>query len=121
MRGQAIQVASTSHHTVKPWFAGRVLISPPVADFAREGFVLAGGRVDEIAGARAAVVVYRHGHHTIDLFVWADRGAPLPKESIIRGYRALFWKRGDLDFAEVSDMGGAETQQFAQLAKQVPE
>jgi len=121
MRGQAIEVASTSHHTVKPWFAGRVPVSPPVADFAPEGFALAGGRVDEIAGVRAAAVVYRHGRHTVDLFVWADRGTPLPKESITRGYRALFWKRGDLDFAEVSDMGEAETREFAQLVQRAPE
>jgi anti-sigma factor RsiW len=121
MRGQAIEVASSSHHTVKPWFAGRVPVSPPVADFAREGFALAGGRVDEIAGTRAAVVVYRHGRHTVDLFVWADRGTPLPNVSMTRGYRALFWKRGDLDFAEVSDMGEAETRQFAQLVQRAPE
>ncbi len=32
----------------------------------------------------AAVVVYRHGKHQIDLFVWADRGSALPGESITR-------------------------------------
>src|SRR5437763_692275 len=31
MSGRAIEVASSSHHTVKPWFAGRVPLAPPVA------------------------------------------------------------------------------------------
>ncbi|HSM94964.1 MAG TPA: zf-HC2 domain-containing protein, partial [Rhizomicrobium sp.] len=63
MSGKVIQVASSSHHTVKPWFAGKVEVSPPVADFAQQGFPLIGGRVDKVAGSRAAVVVYHHGRH----------------------------------------------------------
>jgi anti-sigma factor RsiW len=121
MGGRVIEVASSSHHTVKPWFAGRVPLSPPVADFAQQGFVLAGGRTDEIAGKRAAVVVYRHGRHEIDLFVWADAHAPLPNETVRHGYRTLFWKRSDLDFAAVSDMDDSEMHKFAQLVRSEPE
>ena len=44
MSGQTVEVASESHHTVKPWFAGRVPVSPPVADFTEQGFALLGGR-----------------------------------------------------------------------------
>ncbi|HEY4113235.1 MAG TPA: zf-HC2 domain-containing protein [Rhizomicrobium sp.] len=121
MTGNVIQVVSSSHHTVKPWFAGRVPLSPPVADFAQQGFALAGGRTDEIAGNRAAVVVYRHGRHEIDLFVWADSGAHLPNETVTRGYRMLFWTRGDLDFAAVSDMEEAEMRKFVQLVRSEPE
>lgn len=121
MNGRMIEVASSSHHTVKPWFAGRVPLSPPVADFAQQGFTLAGGRTDEIAGKNTAVVVYRHGRHEIDLFVWADARAPLPQETVTRGYRSLFWKRGDLDFAAVSDMEDAELHKFVQLVQSEPE
>src|SRR5581483_4818673 len=114
---RAIEVASSNHHTVKPWFAGRVAISPPVADFAEEGFALAGGRTDTIARTRAAVVVYRHGKHLIDLFVWADDGAALPREGVRHGYHSLFWKKGDLDFAAVSDADPAELKKFAALVR----
>ena len=41
--GQVIAVASSNHHTVKPWFAGRVPLSPPVGDFTAQGFPLTGG------------------------------------------------------------------------------
>lgn len=121
MDGHVIEVASSNHHTVKPWFAGRVPISPPVVDFAQNGFVLAGGRTDMVAGSRAAVVVYRHGAHEIDLFVWANSGAPLPSSGLRHGYRSQFWQSGDLDFAAVSDMQGSELTKFVQLVRGVRE
>ncbi|MEW6596458.1 MAG: zf-HC2 domain-containing protein [Pseudomonadota bacterium] len=121
MRGREITVVSTDHHTVKPWFAGRIALSPPVVDFAAEGFKLVGGRLDKAAGAPAAVVVYRHGGHAIDLFVWADRGAALPAAAVSHGYRSIFWKRRDLDFAAVSDTSEPELAKFVQLVQAEPE
>ena len=117
MSGKVIEVASSSHHTVKPWFAGKVEVSPPVADFAQQGFPLIGGRVDKVAGSRAAVVVYHHGRHEIDLFVWPDKGAQLPGESTRHGYHAIFWKNGDLNFAAVCDMEGVELHKFVNLVR----
>lgn len=117
MRNRTIEVASSDHHTVKPWFAGRIDLSPPVADFAGQGFKLVGGRLDRIAGAKAAVVIYRHGRHEIDLFVWADRGSALPAEGLRHGYHSIFWKSGDLDFAAVSDTQPAELATFTDLVR----
>ena len=121
MNGRTIQVVSSNHHTVKPWFAGRVPLSPPVADFATQGFLLAGGRVDQVANAQTAVVVYRHGKHEIDLFVWADRGSSLPYDTTVHGYHTMFWKKGDLDFAAVSDTDSGELHKFASLVRSEPE
>ena len=121
MSGKVIEVASSSHHTVKPWFAGKVDVAPPVSDFAQQGFPLIGGRVDEVAGSRAAVVVYNHGRHEIDLFVWPDNGTQLPGESTRHGYHAIFWKNGDLNFAAVCDMEGAELRKFVNLVRTEPE
>jgi len=121
MAGREIEVVSSDHHTVKPWFAGRVEVSPPVTDFAAQGFKLIGGRLDHIAGARAAVVAYQHGRHEIDLFVWADRGAALPESGLRHGYRSVLWKAGDLDFAAVSDVQGSELANFVTLVRGQPE
>ncbi len=117
MSGHTIQIASSSHHVVKPWFAGRVDVSPPTPDFPQANFTLAGGRVDTIAGTRAAVVVYRHGAHVIDLFVWPDKGSMLPGNAMRHGYHAIFWKSGDLDFAAVSDTERRELEKFVTLAR----
>lgn len=115
--GKTIMVASSNHHTVKPWLAAHAGISPPATDFAKGGFVLTGGRMDKVAGAPAAVTVYAHGNHEVDLFAWPDRGALLPQGGISRGFRIAFWKVGDLDYAAVSDVDAAAFQKFVALAK----
>ncbi len=109
--------ASGNRHAVKSWLASHVAVSPPVGDFADADFALAGGRVDEVAGTRAAVAVYARGSHEIDLFAWPDRGARLPAPGMTHGFRSAFWKSGDLDFAAVSDADAAAFEKFVSLAK----
>jgi anti-sigma factor RsiW len=121
MSGQTIQVVSSSHHTVKPWFAGRIAVSPPVADFPKDGFDLVGGRVQKVNGIDMAVVVYRHGAHVVDLYSWADQGAEIPQTASRHGYGVKFWKQHDLDFAAVSDVEAAELGKFVHLVRSEPE
>ena len=115
--GHAIMVVSSNHHTVKPWLAAHAGLSPPVADFAADGFTLTGGRVDEVAGRTAAVITYAHGNPEVDLFAWPDRGAGLPEGGMALGFRTAFWKSGDMDFAAVSDMDQAAFRKFVMLAR----
>jgi anti-sigma factor RsiW len=117
MADHLIDVASSDHHTVKPWFAGHADVSPPAEDFKADGFTLAGGRADYVHGSRAAVVVYRHGAHVINLFAWADRNVRLPGTNSRDGYRMVFWKQNDLDLAAVSDVDPAELDKFIALVK----
>jgi anti-sigma factor RsiW len=112
-----IDVASSDHHTVKPWFAGHADVSPPAEDFKADGFTLVGGRTDYVHGSRAAVVVYRHGAHIINLFTWADHNIRLPGAGSRGGYRMLFWKQKDLALAAVSDVDPAELDRFVDLVK----
>ena len=86
-------------------------------DFKADGFPLVGGRADYVHGSRAAVVVYRHGAHVINLFAWADHGAFLPRNNSRDGYHILFWKQSGLDFAAVSDVAPDELDAFAALVK----
>jgi anti-sigma factor RsiW len=107
--GHAIDVESSDRHTVKPWFAGHADVAPPVTDFAADGFVLSGGRVDYVDGTRAAVVVYRHGAHLVDVFAWRDAGGRTRERAVSgNGYRLLFWRAGDLAFCAVSDTAEPE-------------
>lgn len=115
--GRTIAVVSSNHHTVKPWFAGRAPVSPPVEDFADQGFPLAGGRVDTVRGQTVAVVAYRHGPHEIDLFVW-PKGRGTPPQSVERhGYHVMGWTKGDLAFAAVSDVQADELTRFVGLVR----
>jgi anti-sigma factor RsiW len=103
-----IDVVSTDQHTVKPWFAGHTDVSPLVADFEPQGYKLVGGRVDYLEHQRAAVVVYRHGAHVINVFSWAANRQSLPGKLTRNGYRFVFWRAGDLQYCAVSDTGWNE-------------
>jgi anti-sigma factor RsiW len=119
MANHLIDVASSDQHTVKPWFAGHADVSPPTADFPKEDYRLVGGRVDYIEGHRAAVLVYRHGAHTINVFSWAQSGESLPNIVTRNGYHAVFWRNGDLVFCAVSDTALDELLGLVRLLKEI--
>jgi anti-sigma factor RsiW len=118
MSSHLIDVVSTDQHTVKPWFAGRTDVSPEVADFARQGYRLLGGRVDELAHHKAAVIVYQHGPHYINVFSWAIDAAAVPPNTTRNGYHLAFWKVGNLAYCAVSDTGWSELQGLVRLLQE---
>ncbi len=115
--GRLIEVVSTDRHTVKPWFAGRADVSPVVADFRDRGYALIGGRTDELAGQRAAVTVYRHERHLIDVFSWQRRSAPPEAEATRRGYRIACWVVADVQYCAISDTGWDELHGLVRLLR----
>ena len=118
MSDHLIDVVSSDRHTVKPWFAGHTDVSPPAADFEKEGYKLIGGRADYVDGHRAAVVVYRHGLHVVNVFAWAASTEKLPGEVTQKGYHIVCWKSADLDYCAVSDAGMDELLDLVRLVKQ---
>jgi mycothiol system anti-sigma-R factor len=110
-----IDVVSTDQHTVKPWFAGRTDVSPEVADFVHQGYRLLGGRVEVLDRRRAAVLVYQHGAHFINVYAWAVRAGGVPQNTLRKGYRMVFWKEGDLGYCAISDAGWTELKDLASL------
>jgi anti-sigma factor RsiW len=108
MPDHLIDVVSTDKHTVKPWFAGHADVSPVVADFDAQGYRLIGGRADYFDRQRAAVVVYQHGSHVINVFGWAADQHGLPKNTTRNGYHLVFWKTGNLEYCAVSDAAWGE-------------
>jgi anti-sigma factor RsiW len=108
MPAHLIDVVSTDKHTVKPWFAGHADVSPAVADFEAQGYKLIGGRADYLDHQRAAVVVYQHGSHVINVFSWSGDGRSLPSNVTRNGYHFISWSTGDLRYCAVSDTGRDE-------------
>lgn len=104
-------VMTSDRHTVKPWFAGKIEFSPPVVDLKTVGFPLVGGRVDYLDGKVVAALVYRHGGHVINLFIWPDattRDAQATHES----YNIREWSAGGLAFWAVSDTELTDLEKF---------
>ena len=124
--GHLEDVVSTDQHTVKPWFDGRIDFSPPVKDFAAEGFPLKGGRLDYLDHRPVAALVYQRDKHIIDLYVWPAGGAPahLASESnsqgAIQGYNVAHWSADGMNFWVVSDVERAQLDDFVALWKKAP-
>ncbi len=113
-----VDVASSDQHTVKPWFAGKLDFSPDVNDFEAQGFPLAGGRIEYLAGRRVAALVYHRRQHVINLFVWPEASAASAQASISHnGYNLLHWTSGAMTYWAVSDASAAELQRFRSLFK----
>jgi anti-sigma factor RsiW len=117
MPDHLIDVVSSERHTVKPWFAGHADVSPVVADFESQGYKLVGGRADYIDLQRAAVVVYQHGAHTINVFSWATDKPPAAQSATRNGYHLEFWKVGNLEYCAISDTGWDELRALVRLLK----
>ena len=107
-------VASSDQHTVKPWFNGKLDFSPPVRDFAAQGYPLAGGRLDYLNHQAVAVLVYRRRQHVIDVYVWPDTGKAIPLRSS-RGYYLTGKTVSGMNFLAISDVDPTELQQLVDI------
>ena len=111
-------VASSDRHTVKPWFEGKIDFSPPVTDFQAETFKLVGGRVDYLDDRPVAALVYQHGPHLINVFVWPSDGSERGPTLLTRsGYNLDHFSHAGMNYWIVSDMGVDEMEKLAALLR----
>jgi len=110
-----IEVASSDQHTVKPWLSARLDYSPPVPDFASDGFALSGGRRDYLGGHPVAVLVYRYHQHIIDVFVRPQQSVTAtPALRTIRGFNIARATGSAMDWVAVSDVSPDVLSSFAE-------
>jgi anti-sigma factor RsiW len=112
-----LDVPSTDQHTVKPWFDGKLKFSPPVHDFAEQGFRLTGGRLDYFHGREVAALVYQRRLHVINLFIWpSESGHNTAVESFTKdGYNVSHWENNGFVYWAVSDVNAEDLSAFAEL------
>jgi len=104
-----VDVASSDHHTVKPWLSAKLDFSPPVPELNLPGSVFLGGRVDYLDGRPVAALVYRQGEHVVNSFVWPTTGADSRiTVSAQRGFQLAHWSRGGMTHWVVSDVNKDE-------------
>jgi anti-sigma factor RsiW len=113
MADHLTDVLSSDHHTVKPWFTGKVPFAPSVPELQTQGFPLIGGRAEFVAGHTAAALVYGRGLHKINLFMWpassTDASAP---SATYNGYSLAHWSDRGLSYWAVTDAAPAELDAF---------
>jgi anti-sigma factor RsiW len=124
--GQPADVATSDKHTVKPWFATRVVQAPQVVDLSAAGFTLDGGRIDVIDGKPVATLVFHHLKHVISVTELpgprARFGTAATHRSVM-GYSVLTWTMGDTPenkttYVAISDIAPDELNALAAAFQQ---
>jgi anti-sigma factor RsiW len=112
--GHLTDVVSTDQHTVKPWFNGKLDVSPPVIDLTAQGFTLIGGRLDYVDARAIGAVVYKRRAHVINLFVaqTSNTERRAAKIETLQGFNIRCWRDRGLNFWAVSDIGADELAEF---------
>jgi anti-sigma factor RsiW len=112
--GHLTDVISTDQHTVKPWFNGKLDVSPPVIDLTAQGFTLIGGRLDYVDARAIGAVIYRRRAHVINLFVAQTSNTEhhAAKIETIQGFNIRRWSDRGLNYWAVSDLGADELAEF---------
>jgi anti-sigma factor RsiW len=111
-----IDVQSTSDHTVKPWFNGKIDLAPPVIDLTADGFPLVGGRLDYVEGRPVAAIVYKRRAHVINVFVEQEASPAAAKANAslnqFQGFHVWRWSNAGLDYWAVSDVERSDFDEF---------
>ncbi|WP_426435030.1 anti-sigma factor family protein [Bradyrhizobium genosp. P] len=112
--GHLTDVISTDQHTVKPWFNGKLDVSPPVIDLTTQGFALIGGRLDYVDAREIGAVVYKRRQHVINLFVaqTANTERRPATMTTLQGFNIRHWSDRGLNYWAVSDIGADELTEF---------
>jgi len=112
--GHLTDVISTDQHTVKPWFNGKLDVSPPVIDLTAQGFTLIGGRLDYVDARAIGAVVYRRRQHVINLFVAQTASTERRAAGIetVQGFNIRHWSDRGLNYWAVSDLAKDELAEF---------
>jgi anti-sigma factor RsiW len=111
-----LDVPSSDHHTVKPWFNGKLDFSPGVKDV--EGFPLLGGRLEYLEGHPAAALIYGRRNHMINVFTWPSAARMAEVNETRNGYHLECWSSDGMAYWVVSDLNQGELRDFVRLYRQ---
>jgi anti-sigma factor RsiW len=116
MPGHLTDVASNDQHNVKPWFNGRVDMSPNVPRLDSLGFPLVGGRIDYINGRSVPVIVYTRRQHVINVYGWpSNTVGDKPVTASSHGYNLIRVPVNGEEMWIVSDLNRNELEGFVRL------
>jgi anti-sigma factor RsiW len=104
-----VDVASSDHHTVKPFLSSKLGFSPPVNELRIPGSQFLGGRVDYLDGRPVAALVYKQGEHVVNSFVWPSTAPESkPRFAVERGFLTAHWSHNGMNHWVISDVNREE-------------
>ncbi|MBZ9818836.1 anti-sigma factor family protein [Mesorhizobium sp. CA4] len=102
-----VDIVSSDRHTVKPWLDGRIGVSPPAPDMAKDGYALLGGRVEVIGDRPMPALVYRHHEHLITLVAEPRqneaKSVPVADNLSAGGFLLVHWTDDAFSYWAISD------------------
>ena len=114
----------TAYHSSDPavlegWLSHQLPYTPPVQDYAKQGYVLVGARATTVRKLPAAALIYRHGGDLVSVFVCQ---APKPGDTELDaddddGYNVVYWTHGSLSFWVVGKLDKAELKRFGAIVQ----
>jgi anti-sigma factor RsiW len=106
MTNHLTDVTTSDPRSVEAWFKERLPFVPLVRDLSAQGYTLEGGRLDYLYKRSVAALVYRHGDHLINVFVWpASRRDEFPGQMLQDdGFHIMFWTRSSTNYCAISDL-----------------
>jgi anti-sigma factor RsiW len=106
MANYLTDVTASEPQSVEAWFKERLPFVPPVRDLSAQGYPLAGGRLDYLYKRSVAALVYRHGDHLINVFVWpASRRDEFPGQLLQDdGFHIILWTHSSTNYCAISDL-----------------
>jgi anti-sigma factor RsiW len=113
MPNHTVDVESSDSHTVKPWFNGRLPVSPRVVNLGTQGFPLVGGRIDVISLTPVPTLVYQARKHVISVTALLSPELVSAPSRPVNGYNIVEWTDGPLAYWAVSDLAAPELESFA--------
>jgi anti-sigma factor RsiW len=111
-----VDVVSSDRHMIKPWLNDKLGFSPDVVDLADPEFPLLGARLDYVDNQPVAALVYTHGKHLINLYIWpaTREGDTDVKTASKRGYHLYHWRKAGMNYWAVSDVNKETLSRFVQ-------
>jgi anti-sigma factor RsiW len=112
-----VDVISTSQHTVRPWFQGKLPFAFKMPDLEGSPFTLIGGKVVYVDQRPGAELLYQTGQHKISIFIFQARSkgntAPVWNHDV--SFTASSWTAGGRDCYLVSDASQGEASKLVTM------
>ena len=114
-----VDVISTSKHTVKPWYQGKLPFTPDPPELATDSpFTLIGGRLVYAQHSPGAELVYQIRQHKLSVFIFQARDVSGEPSTNSQAFAVTGWQQGGLQYYVVTDAAKEDAERLRSLFEQ---